>query len=69
MAIVKVSSKYQIVIPREIREPMGIKPGQEVAVMAYGGMIHVVPVQPLESLRGMAKGHDLHFERESDREL
>jgi AbrB family looped-hinge helix DNA binding protein len=69
MPVVKVSSKYQVVIPREIREPMGIKPGQEVAILRYNGTIRIIPILPMDELRGIAGGVDLHVERDPDREL
>jgi len=43
MARTKVSSKYQVVIPKEVRESMGLKVGQELQVVAKGGMITLVP--------------------------
>jgi AbrB family looped-hinge helix DNA binding protein len=52
MATVKVSSKYQIVIPREVRERLGIRKGQRVSVVPVGGVIEVVPEEPLAALEG-----------------
>ena len=56
MARTRVSPKYQVVIPKEVRESMGLKVGQELQVVAKGGMITLVPERPLEVLRGFAKG-------------
>jgi AbrB family looped-hinge helix DNA binding protein len=56
MARTKVSPKYQVVIPKEVRESMDLKVGQELQVVAKGGMITLVPEQPLAALRGFAKG-------------
>jgi len=56
MARTKVSSKYQVVIPKEVRESMGLKVGQELQVVAKGGMITLVPERPLSALRGLARG-------------
>ncbi len=67
--IVKVSSKYQVVIPRSVRELLGIKPGQEVAVLLHKGHIHLVPVRPMEEMRGFISGIDSHIDREPDRKL
>ncbi len=64
MATVKISSKYQIVIPKEIRERLGLKPGQKVHVLMFKGRATIVPVRPLEELRGMAKGVDISGYRE-----
>lgn len=67
MPAVTVSPKYQVVIPKEIREKMGIKPGQEVQFMVYQGSIVLVPLVPIEELRGFMKGIDTNIEREPDR--
>ena len=67
MPAVTVSPKYQVVIPKEIREKMGIKPGQEVQFMIYQGSIVLVPLVPIEELRGFMKGIDTNIEREPDR--
>lgn len=67
MSTVTVSPKYQIVIPREVREAMGIRPGQKVEILQYGGQLKIVPVRPARELRGMAKGIDTTVERDEDR--
>lgn len=56
MATTTVSSKYQVVIPKEVREQIPIRPGQKLAVIVKGNTIHLVPVLPLKELRGIAKG-------------
>lgn len=67
MDTVTVSSKYQIVIPQNVREPMGIRPGQKVRVMRYEDRIEVIPVRPIEEMRGFLKGIETTVEREPDR--
>ena len=67
MPVVTVSPKYQVVIPKEIREEMDIKPGQKVDMLVYKGNIVLVPLRPVEELRGFIKGIDATFERENDR--
>jgi AbrB family looped-hinge helix DNA binding protein len=67
MKSVTVSSKYQVVIPREVREAMGIKPGTRVQVLQYGNRIELIPVRDPESLRGFLKGIDTDVPREEDR--
>jgi AbrB family looped-hinge helix DNA binding protein len=67
MPTVTVSPKYQVVIPKEIRDAMEIRPGQKVHMMIYRGQLVLVPILPMEQLRGMAKGIDATFEREPDR--
>lgn len=59
-----VSSKYQVVIPKEIRERIGLKPGQELAVFVRDRIITLVPVPTLEELRGIARGADTSALRE-----
>lgn len=58
MAATTVSSRYQVVIPKEVREQLNIKPGQKLQVIVLGGVIHLVPVLSLDELRGIAKGID-----------
>jgi AbrB family looped-hinge helix DNA binding protein len=67
MQIVKVSPKFQVVIPREIREFLGIKPGQKVQVIQYENRIELIPVKPIKKMRGFLKGMDTAIEREHDR--
>lgn len=64
MATVKMSSKYQIVMPREAREALDLKPGQEFAVLVKGRSVTLVPVPTLEELRGVLRGADLSGLRE-----
>jgi AbrB family looped-hinge helix DNA binding protein len=69
MARVKVSGKYQIVIPREVREALHIHKGQTVSVIPVGGVIEVVPDQELATLEGAFPGIPLTDVRdESDRD-
>ncbi len=58
MTATTVSSRYQVVIPKEVREQLGIKPGQKLQVIVLGGVMHFVPVRSLDELRGIAKGAD-----------
>jgi AbrB family looped-hinge helix DNA binding protein len=51
-----VSSKYQIVIPKDVRESASVEVGQEMEIVAKGGVITLVPVRDLESMRGFLKG-------------
>ena len=56
MGIVTLSSKYQIVIPQDVREKMKLKPGQKVIVIEKDGVVHLVPEKPMKDLRGFVKG-------------
>jgi len=53
---VTVSPKYQVVIPRSIREAGGIKPGSRMSVFEIDGVIQLVPVKPAAEYRGLLKG-------------
>lgn len=59
MTYTLVSSKYQVVIPKEIRERVPVKPGQKFVVFEKGGIIHLIPDVPLASLRGALKGRGI----------
>ena len=67
MNVVTVSSKFQIVIPKELRERLGIEPGQKVQAFAFEDRIELVPIRPLKSMRGFLKGIDTSVDREVDR--
>ncbi len=67
MTEVTVSPKYQIVIPKEIRESMGIVSGQKVQIMSYQGRIEVIPLKSMKEMRGFLKGIDSSVVREEDR--
>jgi AbrB family looped-hinge helix DNA binding protein len=65
MATVTVSPKYQVVIPKELREKLKLKPGQKLFVYALEGSIRMEPPRSIKTLRGMCKG--MKWE-ESDRD-
>jgi AbrB family looped-hinge helix DNA binding protein len=67
MEKVTVSPKYQVVIPRSVRESMGLKPGVKIEVLQYENRIELIPVIPLKRMRGFLKGIETTVEREKDR--
>jgi AbrB family looped-hinge helix DNA binding protein len=67
MTVVKISPKFQVVIPREVRQVLQLSPGQKVEVIAYGGRIELIPVRKITQMRGFLKGIDTRLERERDR--
>lgn len=69
MQQVKVSPKFQVVIPKPVRESLGIRPGQRLQVVTYGDRIELVPVREIAEMRGFLAGMDPRFARESDREF
>ena len=56
MEAVTISSKYQVVIPREIREQFNLKPGQKIMFIPYNNTLRVILVRPIKEARGMFKG-------------
>jgi AbrB family looped-hinge helix DNA binding protein len=66
MDTVTISSKYQMVIPRAIREKWNIKPGQKVRLIIIGNRLEVVPVRDIKSARGFLKGMSSEIEREEE---
>lgn len=66
MASVTISPKYQVVIPKGVREKLKLKPGQKVAVLEKNGVVHVIPIKPLRELRGIAKGLSMKDLRDED---
>lgn len=67
MTTVTVSSKYQIVIPRDVREALRIRPGERLHAIRYRGHIALVPVRAMKSVRGFLKGIATDVPREPDR--
>ena len=67
MTTVTVSPKYQVVIPKEVREALGIKVGERLDAIPYRGHIALVPVRSIRSARGFLKGIDTDVPRDADR--
>jgi AbrB family looped-hinge helix DNA binding protein len=67
MQTVTVSPKYQVVIPKTIRDALKLRPGQKMRVMEYDGRIEMIPDRDIAELRGFLKGIDTRVEREKDR--
>ena len=65
---VTISSKYQIVIPKEARERGNLRPGQKLVVQVKHGQVKLIPVRPMEELIGFVKGINIEgFREEEDR--
>jgi AbrB family looped-hinge helix DNA binding protein len=56
MNTVTLSTKYQLVIPREVRERLDLEPGAKLTVIEKGGILYLVPERSLAELRGVARG-------------
>lgn len=67
MIRVKVSPKYQVVIPKEIRQRIKLKPGQELQIIQVGDRIELLPLEDIKKARGFLAGMDTRIEREKDR--
>jgi len=67
MSTVTVSPKFQIVIPKKVRDRLNIKPGQKIQVIGINNQIILIPVTPIDKARGFLKGIDTTIEREEDR--
>jgi AbrB family looped-hinge helix DNA binding protein len=67
MTTVTVSPKYQIVIPKEVRESMGIFSGQKIQVLTYQNRIELIPIKPMKMMKGLLKGIDTEVSRDKDR--
>ena len=67
MELVTVSPKFQVVIPRMVREPMGVYAGQKMQVLRYGSRIELIPFKTAKQMRGFLRGIDTTIEREGDR--
>jgi AbrB family looped-hinge helix DNA binding protein len=67
METVTVSPKFQVVIPKEIRESLKLAPGQKIQALLYENRIELIPVRPIKKMRGFLKGIDTAIDRETDR--
>jgi AbrB family looped-hinge helix DNA binding protein len=66
MDIVTLSSKYQVVIPRRVRERVRLKPGTKLQVISFDDRIELVPLRPMREMRGFLKGLDSTFHRDEE---
>ncbi len=67
MEAVKISPKYQVVIPKKFREALKLTPGQRLQVVVYGNRIEMIPMRQISEMKGFLKGIDTTVEREPDR--
>lgn len=64
---VTVSPKYQIVIPKEVRDALGIVSGQKIQVLMYKNRIELIPLRPMRKMKGFLKGLNTEVQRDDDR--
>jgi len=67
MDTVTISPKFQVVIPKAIRESLDLHPGQKVQALQYGERVELVPLKPAREMRGFLRGIDTSVPREDDR--
>ena len=67
MHTVTISPKYQIVIPKEVREALHLVPGEKLQVFQYQNRLEFVPVKDIKKMRGFLKGIDTQIKRDKDR--
>ena len=56
MQTVTLSTKYQLVIPKDIRRRLDLEPGVKLTVIEKGGILYLVPERPIEEMQGIARG-------------
>ncbi len=67
MNAVTISPKFQVVIPRAVREKLGLSAGQKVQMIVLDGRIELIPIRPARKLRGLLRGIDATVQRDPDR--
>ena len=67
MDVVTISPKFQVVIPRTVRERLNLRPGQKVQALVYDGRVELIPLRPAKALRGFLRGIDTTVARDADR--
>ena len=67
MDVVTLSPKFQVVIPRSVRETLGLTPGQKLRVFRHGDRLELIPVRRARDLRGILKGLNTTIDRDDDR--
>jgi len=67
MSAVTVSSKFQVVIPKVVRESLGIVSGQKIQMITFRDRIELIPIKPMTEMKGFLKGIDTDIPRENDR--
>ena len=67
MSTVTISSKFQVVIPKDIRDELNLEPGQRVQAIAYNNRIELIPGRPMRQMRGFIQGIETDIPREEDR--
>jgi AbrB family looped-hinge helix DNA binding protein len=67
MTTVTVSTKYQVVIPEDVRKSMGVRPGEKFQVVSYDGRVQLIPLRKMRDMKGLLRGMNTSLAREADR--
>ena len=66
MGVVTLSSKFQVVIPQDVRRKLDLKPGQKIVVVEKDGVVHLIPRKPVKETRGFVKGLNIRDLRDEE---
>ena len=66
MGVVTLSSKFQVVIPQDVRKKLDLKPGQKIVVVEKDGVVHLIPQRAIKQMRGFVKGLDAQNLRDEE---
>ena len=66
MGTTTISPKYQVVIPKDVRERLHLKSGQKMMVVAKGGVVHLIPEKHTSFYKGFLKGMTTEGMREDE---
>jgi AbrB family looped-hinge helix DNA binding protein len=66
MDTVTLSPKFQVVIPRRVRERIGLRPGEKLQVISFDDRIELIPLRPMSDMKGFLKGLDPTFKRDKE---
>jgi AbrB family looped-hinge helix DNA binding protein len=67
METVTISPKFQVVIPKAVREALRLEPGEKLRVFPYENRVEFIPVRRVHEMRGFLRGMNTTIEREDDR--
>ena len=67
MTVVTISARYQVVIPKDVREHLELTPGQRMQALPFKGRVELIPLEPIEAARGFVRGIDTDVPRDEDR--
>jgi AbrB family looped-hinge helix DNA binding protein len=67
MSTITLSDRFEVVIPEDIRRSLQLIPGEKLHVVPFAGRVELIPIRPIESMRGFLRGMDTSLERDEDR--